>query len=971
MLQSQCGNEGSKTEAWGALTAGLLVLLLPAVAHGASPSFDCKRAASWAEKAVCGDDQLAALDVELDASYRRSIQLLSAPRADAADHAAEMELREAKVASIRKQRQWLAGRVTCREWLTSTMSASELSCLRQLYLSRIDMLDKASGIIKGSPVDAPKGSARDQSGKLVVRIPGSWPGFYGLNADGSVSFNAFAMDGNHYVLHVLAATGSDRIYGLFKSGIKPVAANGSYVIGAINSRFFVFDRSTGKLLTNRVTGLYAPDLPDMAWIEGNLLAVVSSGGALYSNASTVTFLSLPDLATVETRALPLFGKILPWRNGYVGLGYGSSDMPGGRHPVVVIFQGHDFSVVKQAPVSDSVVRNHGYCSLVLNTAPIISGDFLIYGADCGGIHVFDLSRMTEVARRAPVADTTYLQFAVRRDSVLAVSSVSGEGIATELQIPSLKLLGSSGFPIDSNFSIEVSQGNTFVFDESVSIGDDNPPVVIYPDSAGLFPGTSLAQSLLETLHEARGVWSSTGDIYQAIATVEQAGSVPGPDDLRPLPPNVQNGLAWYAGLLVSTEKGASKGAAMLRSIHASLPQDSAVSALMSAAIPWEVARAGSNELAGNSPIPRGVSLTTGPLREAIASSSKYVIASRWCGDGCAAGIGVYDASDLRSLAYVPIIVSDPEIQEYIGSVAISGDIAYATIVRRFAEKGPNLVAIDLGHDRVVAKSSVGPYSQLRAISGSIVACTGSFGTDDGTCQQIDSSSLLPKQTRVGLTTPNPDMPDAALDQLVHQGAAHYAQQTLAVSGKRLLIGQFGQFTTLEIVDASSGASTAVSGKFGLTGGFGVSSPNGDYAYIVDTRANSAPADERVTRVDMKTGAAVDLADGSIAPWSLMGIGPLLAFVNGDTIQVRDARDGRFLCTWMLPSGLPTAEIPRVVGTYVDPAGRFFAVIRTPSFGGSRSVMFDTRSFVSQSLACGRQSAVAQDGFTRALAGVAP
>ena len=46
MLKSQCGNEGSKTEAWGVTIAGFLILLLPAVAHGASPSFDCKRAAS-------------------------------------------------------------------------------------------------------------------------------------------------------------------------------------------------------------------------------------------------------------------------------------------------------------------------------------------------------------------------------------------------------------------------------------------------------------------------------------------------------------------------------------------------------------------------------------------------------------------------------------------------------------------------------------------------------------------------------------------------------------------------------------------------------------------------------------------------------------------------------------------------------------------------------------------------------------
>ena len=98
--------------------------------------------------------------------------------------------------------------------------------------------------------------------------------------------------------------------------------------------------------------------------------------------------------------------------------------------------------------------------------------------------------MAELARRGPVADSIYLQFAVRGDRLLAVGSGSGEGIATELQIPSLKLLGSSGFPVDSNYSIQVSQGNTFVFDESVSIASENPPVVIYPDSAGLFPRSS-------------------------------------------------------------------------------------------------------------------------------------------------------------------------------------------------------------------------------------------------------------------------------------------------------------------------------------------------------------------------------------------------------------------------------------------------------------------------------------------------
>jgi uncharacterized protein len=969
MVESHRRIERGNGEAWSAVTAGLLSLLLPAIAHCASPSFNCKQASSWVEKAICGDDELATLDSQLHASYRRSIQLLSAPRVDVKDHTEELELREAKVASVRKQRQWLAGRMTCREWLTPAVSGSELRCLRQLYQARIEILDEVAGAIKGSPIGAANGSVHDQSERLVVRIPGSAPGSYGLNADGSVSFDTFATDGNHYALHVLAPTGTDRIYGLFASSIKPVAANSFYVIAARGSSFFVFDRSTGKVLARRVTRLYAPD-PGMAWIEGNLLAVVTSSGGQSYNSSTVTFLSLPDLATVKTRILPFFGRLLPWHEKYVGLGYASFGMPE-RHPVIAVFQGHDFSVVKQVPISDSVVRNHMYCSLVMTSAPMVTGDLLIYSADCGGIHVFNLATMNEVARRAPIADTAYLQFVIHGDHLLAVSSGAVGGVAAELQIPSLKLLATSAFPSESNSSILVSQGNSFIFDESVALGSESPPVVIYPDSVGLFPRSTLAQSLLDTLHEARGIWNSTGDVYQAIDTIKQAGSVPGPDDLRSLSTNVQSGLAWYAGLLIGTDKGASEGDAILRSIHVSSPQDSAVTALLSGAIPWEAALAGRNEQPGNSPVPTDTGLTTGPLREAIASNSKYVIASRWCGDGCAAGVGIYDASDLRTLGYVPIIVSDPVIQEYVGSVAISGDVAYATIARRYSEKGPNLVAIDLRHNRIIAKSNAGPYDQLRVISGSIMGCTGLFATDDGTCEQIDPSSLRPKQTAVWLTTPNADMPDAALDQLVGQRVAQYANRTLAVAAGRLLVGQFGQFTNLEIVDESSGASIPVPGKFALALGFGVSSPNNEYVYIVDTRANSEAADERVTRIDMKTGATLDIADGPIAPWSLMGIGPLLVFANGDTIQVRDERDGRFLCTWPLPSGLPTAEVPRVVGTYVDPAGRFFAIIRTPSFDSSRSVMFDTREFVSQSLACGQRSAVAEDGFARALAKVAP
>lgn len=541
---------------------------------------------------------------------------------------------------------------------------------------------------------------------------------------------------------------------------------------------------------------------------------------------------------------------------------------------------------------------------------------------------------------------------------------------------------------------------------SVATARQNPPVAIYPNSAKLCSRSSLARSLNEALHEARGAWGSTGDIYRAIAIVNQSCPIPGAVDLRSLPLDVQRGLAWYAGLLISTERGTADGMALLRNIHASLPQNGDISALMQAAIPWEVALTGGSESTSKSLAPVDANLVTGVLPGAIASSPRYLVAARWCGspdsgaattllpirgtveplalDDCysgATGVGIYDPANLKIRAFVPITVSGPEIQEYVGSVAVLGHLAYATIDRRFAENGPRVVAIDLDKARIVAKSNAGPYSQIRVIGHALAGCTGSFDfpSGSGTCWHLDPSNLRPEQTFEDLTAPNPFMPDSALNELVRRGLGRYAHDTLAVTDQRLLIRQPRQFDSLGIVDWSRGAVTRVPGEFAITVGFGATSADGRYTYLVDTPSTSAPADERLTRVDMRGGAAVDLADGPIMSLSLSRFGPLLAYVTGSRIQVRDARTGDFLCTWPLP----TAQTSRIIGAYVARAANSFVLIRIPRFivntrssptsfqFVSQSLAFDISRFVAESLQCGRQSAAAADGFNRALARVAP
>jgi hypothetical protein len=473
-----------------------------------------------------------------------------------------------------------------------------------------------------------------------------------------------------------------------------------------------------------------------------------------------------------------------------------------------------------------------------------------------------------------------------------------------------------------------------------------------------------------------------------------------------LPPNVQSGLAWYAGLLISTERGAAEGMVLLRNIHASLPQNEDISGLMRAAVQWEVALTGSSESTGKSLAPVDASLVTGVLPGAITSSPRYLVAARWCSspdsgaaatllpitgaveplalDDCysgATGVGIYDPVNLKIRAFVPITVSDPEIQEYIGSVAVLGHLAYATIVRRFSEHGPNVVAIDLERASIVAKSNAGPYSQIRVIGHALAGCNESFDfpSDSGTCWHLNPSNLRPEQPFGDLTAPNSYMPDSALNELVRRGLGRYAHEALAVTDQRLLIRQPRQFDSLGIVDGSQGAVTGVTGKFAITVGFGASSPDGQYTYVVDTPSTSAPADERLTRIDMRSGAAVDLADGPIMSSSLSRIGPLLAYVTSSTIQVRDARTGDFLCTWPLS----TDQTSRILSAYVARAANSFVLIKIPrliidtrssptSFRfASQSLAFGISRFVAKSLECGRQSTAAEDGFKRALASVAP
>lgn len=109
--------------------------LLAAAAVAEPPSFDCAKADSDAEKLVCQDDTLAALDREMAHLYglARDQKGLTA---------------EEKSTLKATQRGWIKGRNDC--WKAEDQGA----CVRDAYLFRIDELLQGYPATRGAPGEA-------------------------------------------------------------------------------------------------------------------------------------------------------------------------------------------------------------------------------------------------------------------------------------------------------------------------------------------------------------------------------------------------------------------------------------------------------------------------------------------------------------------------------------------------------------------------------------------------------------------------------------------------------------------------------------------------------------------------------------------------------------------------------------------------------------------------------------------------
>ena len=138
-----------------ATVSALIVIVVLAGRHAAAaaPSFDCTKAQSWAEKQICGDDKLSALDSWLSPLFNQVVQRSAAKDADA----------------LKAQRKaWFKARNDCKA------EADGNACLAQRYQDFIgDLEHRFAALVGGAsggssaapsaaPAPAPAKSASDE-----------------------------------------------------------------------------------------------------------------------------------------------------------------------------------------------------------------------------------------------------------------------------------------------------------------------------------------------------------------------------------------------------------------------------------------------------------------------------------------------------------------------------------------------------------------------------------------------------------------------------------------------------------------------------------------------------------------------------------------------------------------------------------------------------------------------------------------
>lgn len=569
---------------------------------------------------------------------------------------------------------------------------------------------------------------------------------------GAIAFIAYAEDGNRRTVHVLDGAVLRRSTTLPPG--RRLAELSDTMIVTGERGFDVYDAETAALLKHKQFEKFSPPYAsaDSHWLEGDVLTIMQNNGN-YDRNTTLRRIRLPQLEVIERSEAPVFGAFVRWKDRIVAVGYLHESNGQPRPSITVLDSG--FHVLAHGDIDPST-----RCGFAGFARPLVTGDLLIYGSDCGGIRVYDLQNMRQIAARGPLGAAQSVYFTLVAGRLLATSFDQESATIDEIELPSLRptrLLRISG----DRFA--VSGPNLYAFrdpaDESPRPRARKFTVDVY-STAGRKAERSLSESVIDAQRAALLALQDSNDVPAAIATMRPAIPQLGSADVASLTPAAMRAVAWYAGLLALANE-AKDAASLVASLRAAAPDDAQIHALADAAMAW-LATVTPPNTAATIPTLKST-FTPGALSGVIARTPDHLIAARWCGtadiikeqrtptpraepDTAATalaacfkgevGLAIHDPRNLRFQRYIPVINSEDIDQEFVDAILTFGDIAVVSIGRRYEDESlDSLVTVDVDTGAVLARS--------KRVLQTDPAPTQAIGCLKGSCDELDPKTLKP------------------------------------------------------------------------------------------------------------------------------------------------------------------------------------------------------------------------------------
>lgn len=138
------------------------LLLIASNANAAQPSFSCSAARSWDERAICGNDRLSGLDLDLNRAFHTA-------RAERPDQAERL---------VSEQRSWVAHRAKICSPISQPDASASTECLTRFYGERIAALIRireGRAPIVSMQHSLNRGASDPKSGEVALASAGAPP----------------------------------------------------------------------------------------------------------------------------------------------------------------------------------------------------------------------------------------------------------------------------------------------------------------------------------------------------------------------------------------------------------------------------------------------------------------------------------------------------------------------------------------------------------------------------------------------------------------------------------------------------------------------------------------------------------------------------------------------------------------------------------------------------------------------------